>query len=298
MISPVEPSPMEPRTWMTRDEGQDLASRLARPPSARGPSSTPSWNAPRDEDDYQRDERPTSEYYRRSQREPSPEYDYSPPDNSRYPHQPLELRLTTTRDYPVRAEYPSPRAGKGREIDNSYPDRGDYVQRDLSPPATYNRPAQSDRRDNVSPDPTGVGVHSDRVSLLEPHPLPPRPDTSKRLPRNKRTPRSPGQTSRQGDGRRGVGFDTDDRRPPARRGASLLDRLQLDNTPVPNAGSSLRDRVDVFTKPDAVSFVSHHAPNVAMNDEVFDNDQEARGRAGKGKKRSGKPRRGRRGGPA
>ena len=296
--------------WLTRDESQEMVNRMGRTTpgapsqSSRGTSAV-SWNPPRDDNDYSQRKEVTvptvrvsdaPDYYR--QRDVTPEYDYQPPVKQRYPnHQPLEHRLSSaTREFSDRGDYHPPRA-KGKEIDNGYADE-DLSRGPSPPPSRHEHAASKGKWDSYAPDPSpGVRVHPERAALLDPqHPLPPRPDGSKRTARGRRQQKSPHTDNDR--------LDVDHsspQRPSPRKGASLLDRLQLDAAPGSSTGisNSLRDRVDVSMKePDHFSG-SQRGAGVAVNDEGLENgDLDNRPKGGRGKKRSGKPRRGRRGGMA
>lgn len=313
-----EPAEPESRMWLTRDESQEMANRMghstSRVPSqssTRETSSAPLWNPSGYDDSYPHDDRPSParsfenvDYYRRSRREPSPDNIYPPPEKRRPGHQSLELRLSTaTREFSDRAEYRSPRGSKGKEVDNVYMDSDPSRRNSPLPPSQ-----DIDRRwDSYAPEPPmAVPVHPERAALLESqHPLPPRPDTSKRSVRIRRQQPSPRQARESDIGYLDASLDVNGspQRPSARRGVSLLDRLQLDTSSGPSTDptNSLRDRVDMSSKdPDQPVSGSQRTLVVAVNDgegpEGVDSDIKPKG--GRGKKRSGKPRRGRRGGPA
>ncbi|KAI0699191.1 hypothetical protein C8T65DRAFT_305514 [Cerioporus squamosus] len=177
-------------------------------------------------------------------------------------------------------------------------------------------PPPPDRR-NEEPPPVAVKVHPDRARLLS-VPAPPPPDSAPKGARGRRPgpdrgiPEARDFNERVRDppphpdaSRMGPPRDLSPQngfRPNMKRGGSLLERLNIHDSPPHDNVSSLRDRVDVVAHAGAEALPARPEPMMMNVDSegplgpTGDDGSKGNGGRGLGRKRSGKPRRGRRGG--
>ncbi|KAJ8468481.1 hypothetical protein ONZ51_g9611 [Trametes cubensis] len=257
--SPIAPPDSQPRIWQTRDEAQSAR--------AQDPHS----------EDYVARERNgwEPEPPRRRWQAGSNEFDRREA-RTRSPEMPLRIRPST----------PPPPVGNVHRYDEPlvehpvagkvHPERARLLAGEVPPPSEEFSRHSRGRRHGRSPNRAfdhGRPFEPDRG-------LPPRPADATRFgpPREQSPP--PMQNGH---------------RPPIGRGGSLLERLTLDDAVPPNeGGSSLRDRVDVGHGDEGGS---SHADVMDVDGDGNGDDAHKGGR-GPGRRRTGKPRRGRRNGVA
>ncbi|KAH9887314.1 hypothetical protein C8Q73DRAFT_657164 [Cubamyces lactineus] len=265
--SPIDPPDSQPRIWQTRDEAQSARAQDMRPNDAR--SGRDDNFSARERNGWEPEQAPPrrwpagpNDVDRTGPRTRSPEVLRTRPSTP--PPPPVgDIRRY---DEPL-VEHPA--AGK------VHPERARLLAGEVPPSEEFSRHPRG-RRHGRSPDRAFERSHPfdpDRG-------LPPRPvyDTRFAPPREQSPP--PLQNGH---------------RPPIGRGSSLLERLTLDDVVSTNeGGSSLRDRVDVGHGDEGES---SHADAMDVDGDGNGDDAHKGGR-GPGRRRTGKPRRGRRNGVA
>ncbi|KAI0336602.1 hypothetical protein GY45DRAFT_1237818 [Cubamyces sp. BRFM 1775] len=265
--SPIALPDSQPRIWQTRDEAQSARAQDMRPNDV---------HPPRDESYSARDRNGWEPHPPPLRRWPAgPDEVDRTGSRTRSPEVPLRIRPTTPPpvgdvrryDEPL-VEHPA--AGK------VHPERARLLTEDVSPLSEEFSRHPRGRRHGRSPDRAfdrGRPFNPDRG-------LPPRPIDDTRFAHAREQSPPPMQNGH---------------RPPIGRGSSLLERLNLNDAAPPNeGGSSLRDRVDVGHGDEGEG---SHADAMDVDGDGNGDDAHKAGR-GPGRRRTGKPRRGRRNGVA
>ncbi|TCD68367.1 hypothetical protein EIP91_010876 [Steccherinum ochraceum] len=285
-VPPPPPPPLDtaPRDWLTKEEAQarNIQENVA------SASSQSSGRTPMDVDD------PARRF------DPQPRYRMTtPPRLAEFVHPDrrptLEGRLSAQPQ-----PYPPHDQSRDRGRPDNYDDRGRQDDRGswgqrVAPPPIHGKMPPASRAPFII-DKDGNYPYRD-VQPPKPDP-PPRP--AKKAPRGHRGQRDNngnGEAEVQGNGH-AVSAD-DSGRPPMTRGASLLDRMSFD---APSGSSSLRDRVDLPVKrgpEDMTGLPPKPLVDVdAEGDAAADGSETPGSRSNRGRKKGGRPKRGKRGGAA
>ncbi|KAI0674650.1 hypothetical protein C8Q78DRAFT_609124 [Trametes maxima] len=281
---PSEPPDLAPRIWQTRDEAQNARTQEARPNDGRGPRDE--VRPPREGNAWESHPEPASQRWwpgNRDRYAGGPGGSENAGPRTRSPEIPLRRRASPP---------PPPAVTEGRRYDDQaierpgtnkvHPSRAPLVEEVPTHEAFGRAPRPNRPR---YPDRSPEQGYADRMRRGDiDRDLPPRPAEDAYLaPPRDRSPSS----------------SQNDLRPNMRRGGSLLERLSLDDDVARHdGGSSLRERVDIAShgNNDEAAFAHADSMDVDADGNPLLDDPFKGGGRGQGRRRGGKPKRGRRNG--